>query len=362
MSCSTLAEMERKQVRRHALRRIVAATGPPWELVLAAGLVLAMMLALSVGKYPVAIGEIPRFFLASLGLCDMAADRYAALANVIIDIRLPRVLSAVLVGSALASSGAAFQAVFRNPLVSPGLLGVLSGASFGAALGIVLGVSWYVVQSLAFVMGLGAVVFGVAVARLFGNAATLTLVLGGMVSGALFASLLSITKYIADPMNALPNIVYWLMGNLAQSNLHQIAWLTIPMFGGVLLLGVLGRALDALAMGDDEARSLGVPVGVIRFAVIATATLISSLTVSIAGMIGWIGLIVPHIVRLALGASNTRLMPSSALFGAMFLLGADYLARTLADTEIPIGIVTELLGIPIFLLVLSRTSRGWNER
>jgi iron complex transport system permease protein len=361
MSCSLSAEIEMKQVRRRALWQMIAAAGPPWELVLGAGLVLAMMLALGVGKYPIHVGEIPQFFLASLGLGNMAADRYAALANVIIDIRLPRVLAAVLVGSALASSGAAFQAVFRNPLVSPGLLGVLGGASFGAALGIVLGLSWYLVQALAFAMGLGAVVFGVAVARLFGNSSTLTLVLGGIVSGALFSSLLSIIKYVADPMNALPNIVYWLMGNLAQSNLTQIAWLAIPMVGGVVLLGVLGRALDALAMGDDEARSLGVPVGVIRFAVIATATLVSSLTVSIAGMIGWIGLIVPHIVRLGLGASNTRLMPSAALFGAMFLLGADYLARTLVDTEIPVGIVTELLGIPIFLLVLSRTNRGWNE-
>jgi iron complex transport system permease protein len=361
MSTSALAQIEMKQVRRRALWRIIATAGPPWEMVLAAVLASAMVLALSVGKYPIAIVEIPKFLLASFGLCDMAADRYAALANVIVDIRLPRVLAAVLVGAALSSSGTAFQAVFRNPLVSPGLLGVLGGASFGAALGIVLGLSWYLVQTLAFVMGLAAVVFGVGVARLFGNSSTLTLVLGGMVSGALFSSLLSITKYVADPMNALPNIVYWLMGNLAQSDLHQIGWLAFPMAGGVVLLSVLGRALDALAMGDDEARALGVPVGAVRFAVIATATLVSSLTVSVAGMIGWIGLIVPHVVRLALGASNTRLMPSAAMFGAIFLLGADYFARTVADTEIPIGIVTELLGIPIFLVVLSRTSRGWNE-
>lgn len=334
---------------------------PGGEVVLAIGLALAFCCALSVGKYPISPLEIPTFFLHWLGLADMPTDRFETLKNVIVDIRLPRVLAAILVGASLSGSGAAFQAVFRNPLVSPGLMGVLAGASFGAALGISAGFSWAGVQAFAFAMGVAAVLVGVGIARIFASNSLITLVLGGMISGALFSSLLSIVKYLADPMNALPNITYWLMGSLAQAGLQQIGWVSIPMLVGIAVLLALGRALDILAMGDDEARTLGLPVGLIRFTAIAAATLISALTVSIAGMIGWIGLIVPHLVRLALGAKNTRLMPASAMAGALFLLGADYIARTLADTEIPIGILTELLGIPIFLLILGRARRSWHE-
>jgi iron complex transport system permease protein len=332
-----------------------------WPILFGGALVIAACLALCVGKFPVRPWEVPYFFLSWAGLGDMPADRFAVLRNVIVDIRLPRVLAAVVVGSSLASSGAAFQAVFRNPLVSPGLLGVLGGASFGAALGIMLGLGWAGVQVAAFAMGLVAVVLGVGAAYLFGGASLIMLVLGGMISGAFFSSLLSIVKYIADPMNTLPNIVYWLMGSLAQSNLQQIGWLALPMLSGVVLLSAFGRVLDVAALGDDEAETLGLKVGVVRFLVIAIATLISALTVSVAGMIGWVGLIVPHVVRLALGARNTRLLPASAMAGAIFLIGADYLARAIADVEIPIGIVTELLGIPAFLVVLGRVRRGWYE-
>jgi len=341
--------------RANWLRRLA-----DWRLLLPLALAGGVLAALSLGKFAMAPGEVPQLFCAMAGACAMAPERMAALANVVIDIRLPRVAAAVLVGAALASSGAAFQAVFRNPLASPSLLGVLAGASFGAALGIVLGAPWVGVQALAFVMGLAAVAFGGAVAAAFRGAPVVMLVLGGMISNALFAALLSIVKFVADPVNQLPNIVYWLMGNLGQSDLAQVMALAPAMLGGVVLLCALGRGLDLLAMGDDEARSLGVPVSALRFAALALATLVSALTVSLAGMIGWVGLIVPHVARLALGARNDRLIPASALLGAIFLLGADALARTLADVEIPIGIVTELLGIPVFMAVLGRVRRGWN--
>jgi iron complex transport system permease protein len=334
---------------------------PLWLIVPAAGLAASILGALAIGKFAIIPAEIPRFLLASLGCAEMAPSRYAALTNVLIDIRLPRILAAVLVGSALASSGAAFQAVFRNPLVSPGLLGVLAGASFGAALGIVLNLPWAGVQTAAFLMGLVAVAVGVGTARLFGGAPMIMMVLGGMIGATLFGALLSVVKYIADPMNQLPSIVYWLMGDLAQSNLRRVAWLTGPMLAGTAVLIAFGRALDALAMGEDEARCLGVPVAAVRYAVVAAATLVSAATVSMAGMIGWIGLLVPHVVRLILGASNTRLIPASALGGAIFLIWADVLARSIADVEIPIGLLTEILGIPVFLAVLGRASRGWHE-
>lgn len=331
-----------------------------WPLTFGGLLAVSVLVSLSIGRFPVSAGEILHFLAAAAGLAEMAPERFATLANILIDIRLPRVLAAMLVGMALAVSGAAFQSVFRNPLVSPGLLGVLAGASFGAALGMVLDGSWLLVQTLSFLMGLAAVTCALLIANAFGPASMVTLVLGGLVASALFGALLSIVKYVADPFDQLPAIVYWLMGNLGLVALPRLAWLGLPMAAAAGLMAVLGRGLDALAMGDDEARALGVPVAALRYGVIAAATLASALTVSIAGMIGWIGLIVPHVARLLLGPGNARLLPASALLGAAFLVAADALGRTVAETEIPIGIVTEVMGIPAFLLVLHRARRGWS--
>jgi iron complex transport system permease protein len=334
-----------------------------WPRWLAAPLLAlaATLLALSVGRYPLPAWETLHFLAALAGLVDMEPARYALLYNLIVEIRLPRVLAAILVGASLSVSGASYQALFRNPLVSPGLLGVLAGASAGAALGIILGGNWLLVQASAFVAGLAAVGIGVGIAHLFGGGSLVMLILGGILSGALFTSLLSVVKYLADPYNQLPAIVYWLMGSLGQVNLADMSWAAVPMLLGIVLLCFLGRALDALAMGDDEAQALGVPVRTVRLVTIATATLVSALTVSIAGMIGWIGLIVPHIARLMVGPGNARLLPAAASLGAAFLLCADTLARNLFTTELPIGIVTELLGIPVFLFVLSRVRRGWAQ-
>jgi len=320
---------------------------------------LSMLAALCVGRYPLPFTDILRFLGATLGFTEMPSSEYDTLFNLIVRIRLPRVLAAVLVGTALSTAGAAFQGVFRNPLVSPGLLGVLAGSAFGAALGILLGLPWAMVQVTSFAMGIAAVAVGVGIAGLFGGGGIVMMVLGGVISGALFTSLLSMVKYVADPYNQLPAIVYWMMGSLAMVDLGQVGALAVPIVGGVVLLALLGRPLDALTMGDDEARALGVPVRAIRYAIIGLSTLISALTVSMAGMIGWVGLIVPHIARLIVGPGNALLLPTSAALGACFLLAADAISRTLTTTEVPIGIVTELIGIPAFLLVLRRARRGW---
>jgi len=323
------------------------------------GVAAAMLAALCVGRYPLPPADILRFLGAAAGLWEMPTREFDTLFNLIVRIRLPRVLAAVLVGMSLATAGAAFQGVFRNPLVSPGLLGVLAGAAFGAALGIVLDLPWAMVQLLAFLMGVAAVTAGVGIATLFGNGSVIMMVLGGVISGALFTSLLSMVKYVADPYNQLPAIVHWLMGSLALADLDQIGVLIIPIGIGVALLCTLGRALDALTMGDDEARALGVPVQALRILIVALATLISALTVSLAGIIGWVGLIVPHIARLLVGPGNAALLPTSAALGACFLLAADGISRTVATTEIPIGIVTELIGVVAFVLVLGRVRKGW---
>lgn len=344
------APAERRPGRLAALLRLAL-----WPLLL----LLAIGAALCFGRYPLALADLLGYLGSLLGVTELAPERQSLLHNLIVNIRLPRILTAALVGAALSVSGAAFQGVFRNPLVSPNLLGVLAGAAFGAALGMLLSDSWLVVQLAAFGMGLVAVAVGVGIAQVFGRGALIMLVLGGIVSGALFTALLSIVKYAADPYNQLPAIVYWLMGSFAQAELGELVWIAPPLLTGVALLCLGGRSLDALAMGDEEARTLGVPVTALRYGTIALATLVCALSVATAGMIGWVGLLVPHVARLLVGPAHARLLPVSAFLGASFMLFADGLARNLFAAELPIGIVTELLGIPAFVLVLHRVRRGW---
>jgi iron complex transport system permease protein len=327
---------------------------------LALGLALLALYALATGPYPLSLGEILRFLAVSCGLDDMPSERRMLLYNLLVEIRLPRVLAAMLIGAALATSGAAFQGVFQNPLVSPNLLGVLSGAAFGAALGILLGGSWIVIQTSAFLCGIAAVIVALFIARSFGQGTPLFLILGGIISGALFSALLSTVKYTADQENQLPEIVIWLMGSLSSVSLANARWLILPIIALIVLLCALSRWIDALSMGDDEARTLGVPVALTRYGVIGCATLLSAITVSLAGMIGWVGLFIPHVARLLTGPGHTRLLPASALLGAAFLLLADLAARSFTTQEIPIGIITELFGIPVFLVVLRHVRRGWS--
>lgn len=329
-----------------------------WSLIACLLLIAATIGALGTGRLPIATGDILDFLLASAGLGDMAADRHDMLYNLLVEIRLPRILAAMLVGASLAVSGASFQAVFRNPLVSPDLLGVMSGSAFGATLAMIFSMSWLNVQILAFIMGLVAVATGVGIALLFGRLSVLMLILGGVISSGLFSALMSILKYLADPEDQLPSIIYWLMGSLARAELVQTLWLLVPTLVCIVVLCLLGRSLDILSQGDDEALALGVSVRPLRATVIVLATLISALTVSLAGMVGWVGLIIPHIARLLVGPAHHRLLPLSALLGALFLLLCDTTARSVSSVEIPIGILTELIGIPVFLLVLHRIRRG----
>jgi iron complex transport system permease protein len=319
----------------------------------------AALIALLVGRYSVSIGELLHFIGQPLGLSNLPDGRTQLLHSVIIDARLPRVIAAVLVGAGLSVSGAAYQAVFRNPLVSPGLLGVLSGCAFGAALGIIWHWQALPIALLACVTGLIAVAVGVGIAHMFQTSSILLLVLGGIVANALFASLLSITQYIADPVDQLPSIVYWLLGSLSAVDQHTLRWIAPVLACAIVLLCLGGRAIDALSLSDDEAYSLGVPVQKIRYGVIILATLICALTVSLAGMVGWIGLLVPHLARLLVGPGNVRLLPVSACLGGVFLLAADGVARSVSAGEIPLGIITELFGAIAFVLVLHRVRMGW---
>jgi iron complex transport system permease protein len=288
-------------------------------------------------------------------------DTYTLLDNIILQIRLPRVLLAILIGASLAVSGAAFQAMFVNPLVSPGILGVLAGAAFGAALGMLISEQWYVVQILAFIFGFVAVGVAVLIGGMVSNSrSTIMLVLGGVISGSLFTALLSVIKYVADPYSTLPAIVYWLMGSLTMADLSGVLLVSIPILLSIAGIIALSKYFDLLSLGDEEAKALGVNVPLIRFAAILLATLASSLSVVMAGMIGWVGLIIPHIIRMAFGPSHRLLIPLSAVVGAIFLLLADTISRLALSVEIPIGILTSLIGIPVFIIVLKNARAAWN--
>ncbi|MGE4559034.1 MAG: FecCD family ABC transporter permease [Desulfobulbus sp.] len=323
-------------------------------------LAAAVLISLYLGKYRVPLADILAFAGWKLfGHGSLAPEQSGLMANILLDIRLPRIVAAILIGSALSVSGTAFQALFINPLVSPGLLGVLAGASFGAALGMVCSQNWFIVQCSTLAFGFAAVGVAVTIARIFRGTSIIMLVLGGIISGAFFTASLSIVKYAADPANQLPAIVYWLMGNLSAVDGRTIGLISLPMLAGVLVLIVNGGRLNVMSMGEEEARAMGINVSRVRMTVIILATLISALTVVIGGIIGWVGLIIPHICRMLVGPDNRLLLPAAALTGAIYLLVVDNVSRLVFTFEIPTGIVTSLIGIPFFVLVLNKAQKGW---
>jgi len=324
-------------------------------------LVFVTVASLGVGKYPLPLGDMIGYFSFKLFHVGRFETAYGEmLENLLIHIRMPRIMAALLIGASLSVSGAAFQAMFLNPLVSPGLLGVLAGASFGAALGMVVSKSWIVVQASSFAFGFIAVIFSVGIAKMHKGNTLLLLVLGGVISGALFTSLLSIIKYVADPYNQLPEIVRWLMGGLSFVDKKVFFTTAIPQIMAICGIALLSGYLNALSMGDEEARSLGIPVEWMRGLLIFLATFISTMTVVLAGMIGWVGLIIPHIARMLVGPDNKVLIPASALIGATYLVVVDDVSRILFNVEIPIGISTSLIGIPFFAIILRKARKGWN--
>lgn len=325
---------------------------------------LALLLALCVagsmllGKYGFGAEDYARYALALLR--GESLKDFEVMHTLLLEIRLPRILACVLIGASLAISGAAYQAMFVNPLVSPSILGVLSGAGFGAAVGMFFRLNEYLIQLSTFSFGFLAVAVALGVSALYSRSGSvIVLVLGGVISGSLFTSLLSVLKYAADPNDALPAITYFLMGSLGFASKSFIQISILPMCAGVLLLALSGKYLNALSLGEEEAKSLGVNTARVKIFIILVATFVSALSVTIAGIIGWIGLIVPHIARFIFGADNRAVLASSAMIGAIFLLFCDSFSRLIFTFEIPIGIVTSLFGIPMFIIVLRRAKRSF---
>ena len=321
----------------------------------------SLLISLALGRYEIDLSTLTQLLLWKLLNIGTAPKEVMLLSNIVFDIRLPRILAVILVGAALSVSGGAFQAMFVNPLVSPGILGVLAGASFGAALGIMVSNSWFGVQLFSFAFGFVAVLVALGVAKIYGRSGsqTILLVLGGVISSSLFSALLSVVKYVADPYNKLPTIVYWLMGSFSAVDMKTLSSVAMPLIFSTIMLSLMGKYLNVLSLGDDDAKALGVRVTWVRNSAILLATLLSTLTVVVAGMIGWVGLIIPHIARFLVGADNRVLLPMCALLGATFLIIVDTLCRISMSVEIPIGIATSLIGIPIFVFALRNAKKGF---
>jgi iron complex transport system permease protein len=281
-----------------------------------------------------------------------------AIDTVLFNIRLPRVAAAAFVGAALAAAGAAYQSLFRNPLVSPDILGVSTGAGLGAVIGILLGLPVIMIQALGFGGGLLTVVVVAALARsLRGSGDVLVLVLAGIVVGALAGAAISLVKVLADPYDQLPAITFWLLGSLAGVKSNDVAATVPVVLLGLAPLILLRWRIGILSLGDDEARALGIEVGRLRTIVITAATLVTASVVAISGVIGWVGLMVPHMARLLVGPRFDRLLPAAILLGAAFMISVDTLARAAARIEIPLGVLTAVIGGPAFVWLLARNRR-----
>mgnify|MGYP005750518137 FL=1 len=313
---------------------------------------LAVLLgSLLVGRYALSPGQLVHMLWTRIS--GGAADWPISDDKVVFAVRLPRVAAAALVGAALAVSGAAYQGMFRNPMVSPDILGASTGAGFGAAVAILLGAGYFGISAAAFCCGLLAVAAAWLVSRLSKADQAVALILAGMMISSLFSAGTSFVKLVADTQQQLPAITYWLMGSLSSIKDKDVVFLAIPVTLGMIPLFFLRWRMNLLTVGEEEAQSMGVNTRRLRGAVIVCATLLTSASVAVSGMIGWVGLVIPHFCRMLFGYDYRRLIPAGALFGASFLLIVDDIARLVTTGELPLGILTAFVGAPLFLYLIA---------
>ncbi|MDO8840867.1 iron ABC transporter permease [Methanocalculus sp.] len=326
---------------------------------------ILFVVSLFLGHYEISPFHVIKLLIAPIinllpeHIVHIYPDWTIAEENVIYQVRLPRVIAAVLVGGGLAIAGAAYQGLFKNPLVSPDILGVSSGAGFGAALALILSAGSLMIQVSAFTFGILAVTITYILSSFYRRTPTLVLVLSGIIVGAFFTALISFTKYIADPYDKLPAITFWLMGSLASVRYTELLFIAPPLLIATAVLILLRWRINLLAVGDDEARTLGIDTKRMSQVIILCSTLITAGAVCIAGIIGWVGLVVPHLGRMLVGPDNKKLIPVSFLLGSSYLLIIDTVARNLTMAEIPLGILTAIIGAPFFAYLLSKRSVGW---
>jgi iron complex transport system permease protein len=323
-------------------------------------LVAVTLVALSVGRYNVPFWHVVQILFGHV--VPVPAEATATEENVVLLVRLPRVLLALLVGGGLAIGGAALQAIFHNPLVSPDIIGVSAGASLGGALALLLGLGTFALVTGSFAFGL------VALATLFlitsgrGGTPLLMIVLGGVVTGSFFSALVALVTYIADPNTTLPAIVFWLLGSVATATFSKVAVALIPVLGGALVLLALRWRINVLSLGDDDAAALGIRPRPLRWAVVVSVALIVAGAVAVSGVISWVGLVIPHLARMWVGPDHRVLLPVSFLLGGAYIMLVDTVARTVTAGEIPLGVLTALIGAPVFFVLLRRNrDRIWES-
>ena len=319
---------------------------------MASALLALFLLSFVVGRYGVPLGQVVRILLS--GVLPLGQTWTDNMAIAVLNVRLPRILLACLVGCGLSAAGTGYQTVFQNPMAAPDILGASSGACFGAALAILTGQGAVMITVFAFLASL----LSVALVYLVGNHTrgnrVVNLLLAGIMVGSLFSACTSYIKLVADPTNQLPQITYWLMGSLSGTRMGTVRFAAICMAVGLVPLLLLRWRMNLLTLSPDEARAMGVHTDRLRLAVILSSTVLTAAAVSVSGMIGWVGLVIPHLSRRIVGSDCRRLMPMSCLFGAAFLLLVDNMARCLTATEIPIGILTAFVGAPFFIYLMVR--------
>ncbi|MGN1332469.1 MAG: FecCD family ABC transporter permease [Lachnospiraceae bacterium] len=323
-----------------------------WVIGVAAALIAVMVLAMGFGRYSISIGQIINTLLPK-GFAMEEVDPNVK--TVIYSIRLPRVLLAALAGGGLAVSGAAFQSIFSNPLATPDTLGVATGASFGATLGIMLGLGAVGIQGCAFILGIVCVGLVYFISRIKGESTIIMIILSGMVISSLFDAMVSLIKYAADPQDTLPEITFWLMGSLSGVGYRDLLMGCPFIIIGMAVIFFLRWKLNTLSLHEDEAKSLGVNVKMIRTLTIIASAMITASVVSLCGKIGWVGLLIPHVSRMLFGNDNKGVVPASIGFGAIFMVVIDTIARSATAAEIPISILTAVIGAPFFIVLLRKT-------
>ena len=323
-----------------------------WMLMLSAALLALFLFSFVLGRYDVPVWQVARILINEIIPLD--ATWAANMRTAVINIRLPRIALACMVGCCLSLAGTAYQSVFQNPMAAPDILGASSGACFGAALGILLGMTHGGITLMAFILSLSTVALVYLIgSRTRGNR-SISILLAGVMVSSLFSAGTSYIKLVADPSNELPAITYWLMGSLSGARLSEVGAALIPMAIGAVPLLLLRWRINILTLGDEEAATLGVNTGVLRLIVILCATFLTAASVAVSGMIGWVGLVIPHLSRKLVGNDCRYLLPTSMIMGAGFLLLVDNLSRNLLATEIPIGILTAFIGAPFFIYLMTR--------
>lgn len=320
-------------------------------------LIILFFLSFLVGRYPIAPYDVMITLVSKVLPINSTVP--PSMETVIFQVRLPRILAAMLVGAALSIAGASFQGLFKNPLVAPDKLGVSAGAGFAAALGILLSLGTILIQVSAFFGGLLAVGLTYFISRTFKGTSILTLILCGIAIESFFGAMIALSKYVADPYQQLPTIVFWLLGSFSAVTLEKLIMMGIPVVIGIVILLLVRWRINVISMGEEEAQTMGVDTKKLQAIIILCCTVVTASSVSICGIIGWIGLVIPHVTRMIVGPDHKILLPASVVTGAFFLLLIDDVTRTLTTVEIPIGILTALIGVPFFLYLLKKSKEVW---